>query len=404
MSNENKLSNLKNKIPKINVDRIKEKTKDVVSLIKKFFILILVIGTFSFGFFIGARMHELGHLEGVLGKDLKGSSVMISGPCLVDQELRNPSLAEDEVKVTSIENGRLIGVIRKTREVVDCEISKIAVDKLPLLANIGKTPTDIPEISKSIKVKKEPEYKLLANKVLLVSGSCKTQDGKSLPPFTDEKLDVTAVESSADINEFTVLGIRRSDKLAISCSSKAIKFSITDSSDPIVEIKKIPLTYVNKRIVVTSKCMPDPRVSIPRGSDGRKIAFYRLVNSPVQVIEETLKSDELVKFTGTIVDKKLKDSFGQMIICDKSVYPITYNLYEEEDVNLDRVDGQEKLPDVKTGSEAILDDVQKELPKGRFIKKTLEENNSNKVLENEPTENKEELLKQLNEGDLNGKQ
>jgi len=363
---DNKLSNLKNRIPKLDMSEVKEKGFKLLALIRRFITLIILVSMFAGGFFIGARMHELGHLEGILGKDLKGSSVMVSGPCQVGGDERIPALAEDEVKVTSIQDGTLVGVVRKTREVVTCDLSKIAIDKLPLLANIGKTPAKIPELKEMTKTSKEvAPYKMLENKVLLVSGSCRNQlDAKELPPFTDERVDVTSVEASKENSQiFLISGIRRSDKVALVCSSKAIKYSLTDGSEPVaVGQIKVPVSFKGKIITVTSRCVPDPRiVPTPRGSDGRKMAFFRLVNSPVQVIEETIKDDRLVKFTGTIVDKKIdKAAYGQMTICDESVYPMTYELYDFEDVNLDQINEEnKKKEDSVTGSEVLLEEEEK---------------------------------------------
>lgn len=378
MSDENKLSNLKNRIPKMDMSGVKEKGSKLLALIKRFIILILLVSMFAGGFFIGARMHELGHLEGVLGKDLKGSSVMVSGPCQVGEDERIPALAEDEVKVTSIQDGMLVGVVRRTREVVTCDLAKIAIDKLPLLSNIGKTPAEIPELKEMTRISKEvAPYKMLENKVLLISGSCRNQlDAKELPPFTDEKVDVTSVEASKENNQiFLISGIRRSDKVALVCSSKAIKYSLTDGSEPVaVEPIKVPVSFKGKIITVTSRCVPDPRiVPAPRGSDGRKMAFFRLVNSPVQVIEETIKNDRLVKFTGTIVDKKIdKAAYGQMTVCDESVYPMTYELYDSEDVNLDQINEEnKKKEDAVTGSEVLLEEEKMNDAKVKNVPTTL---------------------------------
>jgi len=342
MSNENKFSQLKDKLP--SVETVKERVGIVARFIKQIATLLLVAGAFIGGFVIGARMHELGALNGKFGKDLKGASVVISGPCMIDGIDQISALGEDQVKVSSIDDKELIGIIRKTREIVRCDLSKVSIDTLPLLADFGKTPVGIPEIQKTEKkAGLQPSYKSLENKILLVSGSCRSQvDLKELPPFTDEKIDVTSVEQSKESEEvFVISGIRRSDKLALSCSSKAIKYSLTDGRDAVVAQVQAPLTYLNKIITVSSKCVPDSRISTPRSADGRKVAFYRLANSPVQVLEETIVDNRLVKLTGQIVDKKMKEAFGQMIICDSSVYPMTYaEAKDEEDVKLDSVNSK----------------------------------------------------------------
>lgn len=358
MSDENK-SSLKDKLP--DLQSMREKAGVFGQVIKKFAIIIGLFAMLIVGFVVGARMHELGALNGVGDKTLKGATVSISGPCLVDGEERYPALAEDEVKITFIESNKIEGVVRKTREVVSCDLSKVAIDTLPLLTNILKVPSAIPEITLAEKRQKTPMYKSLENKVLLVSGSCRSQvEGKELPPFTDEKIDVTRVEPSTEIkDEFVIMGIRRSDKLAIACPSRAIKYATTSGIDPIVPEVKIPVSFVNKIITVSSKCTPDPRIPTPRGSDGRKVSFYRLTNSPVQVIEEVLVDEKLVKFTASIVDKKMKEAFGQMIVCDASVFPLTYEIAkEEEDVKLESVNSNKDQ--AVDNTQIVLDEPQKE--------------------------------------------
>lgn len=430
MADESKLSKFKHRVTNVDLTAAKQKGTLFVNLVKRFIVAIAVIAAFAGGLFIGARMHELGHLESIKG--LKGATVTVSGPCLVEGVTRVPSLAEDEVKVTSVENGRLSGVVRLTREVVDCEISKIAIDKLPLLSNIGKSPAVVPEIKEMERRSADiPQYKLLENKVLLVSGTCAHQlDKKEIPPFTDEKIDVTSVEVSKENPAvFSIAGIRRSDKVALVCSSRAIKYRITDSSEPIaIEPEKLPTTFIKKIITVTSKCVPDSRLPVPRGPDGRKVAFFRLVNSPVQVLEEVIVNDRLVKFTGTIVDKKIAAAFGQMVVCDASVFPMTYAPLDEEDTMLDRVDSQKNNPDALTGSKIMMEEpaeVVKPTPAPRVAPKraatpapTLSPLTAPaEVFKTAPAESatpqpaapaaspeqsKEDLLKQLDGGETNG--
>lgn len=378
MSNEENQSQLKDKLPDFGA--MKEKASAFGLVIKKLGTIIGLFAMLIAGFVIGARMHELGALNGVVGKTLKGATVSISGPCLIDGEERYPALAEDEVKITSVEANEIVGVVRKTREVVVCDPAKVAIDTLPLLSNLSKVPSAIPELKQAERKEKTPSFKSLENKVLLVSGSCRSQvDGKELAPFTDEKIDVTRVEASKETkDEFVIAGIRRSDKLALSCSSRAIKYAITSGQDPITPEVKLPVSFVNKIITVSSKCMPDPRLPIPRGSDGRKVSFYRLTNSPVQVIEESLVDEKLVKFTGSIVDKKMKEAFGQMIVCDSSVFPMTYDLAKDsEDVKLDSVnsDKDQKVDN----TQIVLDEAKKD----------------EKKTEDQDSKNKKDLIKKL---------
>lgn len=355
---DSKLSKMRARVPKVDMDRVRTGAQKVVTLIKRFVILISVVFAAGSGFFLGARMHELGYTEGMMGKDLKGSSVKISGPCTVQGVPRIPALTEDDVKVTMVQDGKLLGIVRLTREVVECKLAEIAIDRLPLLADFSKTPAAVPALGPAQVIRREiPQLMLLENKVLLVSGVCRSQTGEPLPPFTDERMNVTNVDEASDIpGTFIISGIRRSDKVAMACPSRSVTYTVMSGNEP-EPVVAAPITYVGKVLSVNSRCPPDPRVQpAPRGLDGRKISFFRLVNSPVQILEETFKDGKLVKFTGTIVDEKMKEAFGLQTVCDVAFNPMTYQLYDRDDINLDRIDSQKNNPTVTNGSQAITEE------------------------------------------------
>ena len=431
MSDENKVPDANARMIRVDMVRMKQRGSKLMSMIKRFIVLILIGTAAAGGFFIGARMHELGYI----GDNLKGATITVNGVCLEDGAPR--TLGDDQVKVSSVDHSKFFGIIRKTRETVECDFNKVSIEKLPLLSQIGKSPVAFPDIKemehKSVDM---PTYKQLENKVLLVSGSCRNQldQTKELAPFTDEKIDVTSVEAAKDTpGMFLISGIRRSDKVALVCSSKAIKYSLSDGSEPALPDAppKVPVTFINKRLVVTSKCIPDPRITpAPRGPDGRKISFFRLVNSPVQILEEKLDSnDKLVKFTGSIVDKKIPDAFGQMVVCDASTFPMTYGPMDEDDTTLDRVDSQKNNKDGVTGSKIMTEEDPAQDLKKKSVKAPAKvapkasapeakvaapvapapeaEKAAPALLEQAPAQSpeqsKEDLLKQLDGGNENGK-
>lgn len=391
MADEGSKNKLMKKLSQVDREKIQAKMRAIQAWVRKFIITIGLVSMFLVGFFLGARMHELGVLAGVFGKDLKGATVKITGSCLVDGDLRDPALAQDEVIVTTFTEEKLIGVVRRTREVVECQRNDIAIETLPLLKDISTTPSEIPEITMAQKRNKVPQYKLLENKILIASGTCRSQlDGKELPSFTDERIDVTSVEESKEnASVFVISGIMRSNKMAVSCSSRSIRYTLSDGTDPVIvemEKPKVPVTFVGKTILVTSRCLPDPGVRAPRGADGRKVAFYRLVNTEVQVIAEDVKDDKLVKFQGSIVDKK-SEGFGQLVVCDQSKFPFTMTLKENnEDVVLERADSQKSAPEVRSNTTI---ETEEDAPKAPSAPTSVE-----KEIEKE----KELLLKQLDGG------
>jgi hypothetical protein len=231
----------------------------VILLIKTIFFsrfTILLFGMAA-GFFFGARLSEIGALEGLFGKDLKGATVYLSGPCKVNGVPRVPALAEDEVKITGEVDGMLTGVIRKTREVVLCDTKITAVDKIPVLSNWKKAPTQIPELEAMKIDAKDPEWKKLVQKTLIMSGSCFSTTGKELPAFTDEKVDVTDIKpDKEDSNNFIISGIKKADKIAVNCRNISVKYSIYEekAEQPVVtpETPKVH-SYLGEKMQVSQE-------------------------------------------------------------------------------------------------------------------------------------------------------
>jgi hypothetical protein len=305
--------------------------------------LIVAILSVSITFFFTARLNEVGALAGFFGKTLKGATVYLSGPCLVDGKPKVPALAEDEVKITAEDEVKhsIMGVIRKTREVVECDTTKVAIDKIPPLSNFKKSPVQIPELPlvvANVEPEKEPEWKKLLQKTLLMSGICVGSDGHTLPAFLDEKVEVTnvtPVKDSAD--QFVISGIKKKDSLAISCQNTAVQWAIINnrSSSPETAVAAAaapaepekPKTYIGSILLVTSTCFPDPR--IPKHSTLRKVAFYPYVNEKIQVTEESIdKTGKLRSFSGAALDS------GALVVCDDKRFPIYYRDYDPETMKL----------------------------------------------------------------------
>jgi hypothetical protein len=303
--------------------------------------LIVAILSISITFVFTARLNEVGALAGFFGKSLKGATIYLSGPCTVDGKPKNPALAEDEVKITGedLEKHTIMGVIRKTREVVECDTNLVAIDKIPPLSNFKKSPVQIPDLPAVVANKepeKEPEWKQLLQKTLTMSGICIAGDGQHLPAFLDEKVEVTNVQPIKDTDQFVIFGIKKSDRVAISCPNTSVKWSIAvdkpvtqvvsaDATAP-VEPEK-PTSYLGKTLLVTSTCFPDERT--PKHSSLRKILFYPFVNAKIKIIQEFVdKNGKLRKFTGASLDS------GDFVKCDDSKFPISYQEYDRDTTKL----------------------------------------------------------------------
>jgi hypothetical protein len=304
----------------------------------------LIVGSvaLSLGFLVGARMHEVGFLAGMFGKSMKGATVFMSGPCKIEGAMgqsRVVALEEDEVKITSDSDPKkILGVIRKTRDLINCDTAEVSIDKLPLIANLRKSPVSAPELNTELKEPpKEPEWKKLAQKTLIMSGICVSAEGKTLPPFIDEKVEVTNVQIAKDKpEEFIITGIKTSDKIAIACENIAVKYSVFEPASPtavaaakLAEKEEAPKihSFIGETILVTSTCFPDPRT--PKHEQKRKVAFYPLINSKVQVTQEELDTNgKLKKIAGAALD------FGDMIVCDGAKVPFTYKEFDPDSMKL----------------------------------------------------------------------
>ena len=302
----------------------------------------------AIGFLIGGRMHETGHLAGMLGKDFKGSTVFLSGVCSTDGEPRLPAFAEDEVKVTSIDGEKLLGVVRLTREHIECKLSDIAIDKLPLLSNLAKSPAVIPELKQQEKeVKQRPAFKDLEKKTIILSGSCVSDKNEAIPPFTDEKVDVTSADQSQENKELFVLtGIKKSDKQVVRCLSNAIKYEMFVPETPKQQEEAAKVaeeknkSQVGEIILITGSCFPDERTNLNKKSKSR--ALYKLANTRVEVLEDKVDptTGRLSYVAGTVLDDPYKT---EQIVCDRSKIPFGVKDYDPEGMKLDNKATTEQL-------------------------------------------------------------
>lgn len=307
-----------------------------------FLVLGLVVG-----FLIGARMFETGHIS----RKAKGANVRVSGPCKVGDRYRKPPLAEDDVKVAQVSDGILTGVVRGTREVVECELSRVAVESLPLLSKLNSSPTKIPDLvaAQSEEPQKDMEVESLLQKTILASGLCLDgTTGDKLPAFTDESLDVVSAERNKEARSISIRAIRRSDKRSLLCASNDMKYTIASAvkggpanEQAAAAEKESTEGHIKQVIYVTSICFLDHR--IPRTKATQKIAFYRLTNSRVQVLEEKLTADKkgILYLAGSALEYG-----GANIECFNEKYPILFHTGEDEVAT-------EKMPVAQTGEEAL---------------------------------------------------
>lgn len=334
MAEENKKSFSK-KLSALIIKPLQLLAKVLSKLLKFVLFNPIVVGLFMFA--VGARLHETGHLAGFMGKEFKGTTVLITGTCKNSKgKTRLPALGNDYVTITGESEKTLKGVLRKTREVLECEKEDITFTAMPyeLLVDIFKAPPKFPDMPPVQEKETPPEFLNLAKKTLIISGTCSTQMGDKLSPFTDEEVDVTDIQADGEDN-FKLYGIKRSDKQAIRCLSTAIKYDLKSAyaqsegrARGTMEDEKE--SVIGKILMVSGTCVPDKRTLSQRTS---KFAFYKFANSKVQVLEESYdENNQLKKFSGMALDEAYR---GDSVVCDKTKWPFIYQVYDSEKHTLD---------------------------------------------------------------------
>lgn len=308
---------------------------------------------------IGARIHETGKLAGYFGKDYKGATVRVSSAtCLINGKVAPMGVAQDQVIVTYVDAEKIEGVIRKTRDKISCKTSETVISTLALSDLLGREDDLVPDYKLPVAVVAHiPAYKMLEKKTLLMSGSCLDLDGKSIPAFTDEKVDVTSVvgikgeDGQESDTEFTLTGImNRTDKApqTLRCLSSSIKYSEYQVAKKGVDGMDLNLaqtqakSYVGEILVITGTCFPDERTKINKT---KKYAFYKLANSKIQILEHDMtKEGKINRLVGIALDEQFR---GDAIYCDRVKFPFTFKEYDEDSMKLEKGSAAEQIaPDV----------------------------------------------------------
>jgi hypothetical protein len=296
------------------------------------FLLLTLFGGIALGFLVGARVFETGN-----GASLKGASARVSGPCRIDGEVRKPALAEDEVKIVSISGDKMIGVIRATREAVECDMSTTAIDALPLLRDLSRSPAEIPLIKPFEAVRADQELADLKKRSLRVSGTCQDSAGQDMPPLIDQAVEViSAARQESDKAVIEIQGILKKSKSSVTCLTKNIRYSIIDGSGELApgqpQMAQAKRDLVNEVILITSTCFPDKRLPATKKS---KVLFYPLINAKLQVTQTAFDEEGKLSYvSGAIIEN------GAMVECDNAKYPITWRLYDPSSMKLEAIKEQ----------------------------------------------------------------
>jgi hypothetical protein len=294
--------------------KIKASPKRLYSyLLSKFLSIVLspllLIGM-VLGFAVGARLHETGNIK--FQSSLKGSSVFVTGACTLSGTAKVVKMAEDQIKVTLVNTDSISGVIRQTREIVDCELNKVVIESLPPL-NVLLYPSRIQALDTARIAADQDETGGILHKVLVVTGACSSKDNKDLPPFVNEDVEVLKVEKLQD-STLSISGIRLSDKALVTCLSTLSNYHIKPLE--VVAAKPEVKDFVGQDRLVTSRCLADK----PQEAGG---LLVDLSKSRVFITSNSFDSNgRILKFSG---DAHLENSKHQKLIvkinCDATKYP-----------------------------------------------------------------------------------
>lgn len=340
---------------------IKSLSKSIALFLRKVLIVAIVIAWGPLCFIVGARLYEVGKVVGV-----KGSTVFVSGVCKTKGGFERQDLVRDQMVVSSVSEEMISGVLRKTREIIECEKDKVSIDHFPFLADWNKGLIPVQELTEFVPPKKvasaeDLSYKQYMNKDLSVTGLCTNKANQALDPFKDKMVSVINVKKSKEDGSLYFYGIT-DDKEYVVCPEQEIKFSVVQSSssapsmegmDPIYLEKQLP-SFAGKTAYISGLCFPDKRYYDKIGRKNAGVNFYQLTDTLVAVTEDKVLEDEssaegyrVVKLAGIIKDKtersiNLGDGqiekitfFGHRVICDGGDGTTLDVVLPKEAVNLD---------------------------------------------------------------------
>jgi hypothetical protein len=286
-------------------------------------------------FVVGARAFETGNT-----KSLRGSTMFVSGKCTLRLTGRDLSLAQDQVIITSMLNGKIYGVIRATRDSIMCPEAEVSLDPLPMLNMISSSPTKVGEldVAKSSSAKDEA-MESVSKKRLLVTGVCDDSDGNKLEPFTDELVEVVDSERLAS-GELKISAVRRSDKKMISCLEHNIRYHQDNESAKKDTTEPLSKTLVGKTIVLSSICVTDPDVVAARKGEGKSLFVAR--NALLEVTEDSFDQEGKLKYLyGNLFDRKAS------VYCDARKYRTSWKIYVPSEMVLKTISDVETVDDNK---------------------------------------------------------
>lgn len=320
---------------KMTKESVASAAKDLPKMAVNFVIRLLFFSPVALviGMAFGMRMFETGQVLNIAGRSLKGITVRVSGVCKIGDRDRLPALTDDQVTITSMNDKTVTGVVRKTREAISCNLSEIAIDSLPMLADFQNNPAPPPEVTPA-KAPEAPAWGLdLVNRIFKVSGPCQNTISGGTESLLDTLVVFTSAKKKSGSEGGTILGVIRSEGrmkgTVIQCESTSISYEPAVLEEPKPEVAVAPPEedLRGKYIVVTSTCFPDHKFKEKKDEN----LFYNFINEKIQVTDYQKVNGKLEWLSGAFVGK------GVMIECDSKRYPITWRLFDPSTMTLNPV-------------------------------------------------------------------
>lgn len=259
------------------------------------------------------------------GRDFK-----VTGVCKKEGEERRPAFASDFIKVSSVSEKIVRGVVLMTREDVECDLDLVSFDRVLFLSNV-----EIPAISAPVKKAQicEPPQGLL-NSQIRITGPCVSESGEK-ETLVDELVGVISVKPENECDSFELSAISTERKKMYKCSTSSLNYQkhIVDdskmSSDGIAQVNaerrvSSASDLIGKTILVTGECFPD----VSGGTvSGRQIS-YPADNAQIRVIRATMEGGSLKVVRGFMTNKKAN------VVCDQERFPFIWREFDANQMRL----------------------------------------------------------------------
>lgn len=303
------------------------------------------------------RLYDFGYLG------LKGANVRVSGKCLTKHGIYRDDLVGDQVKVATINNKEMTGVLIETREWVKCDLLQDAtINRIGSIIEVynfkKKTIASAPKLERvEVSIEQENKYAKYLKKEVLFSAKCRDDQGRLMKPLINKVGSITEIKKSKSDPKIAVITALLSEEAqAVHCLSNDIGKMVEyvpspKKKTPLTkkELPKIKKSYIGKKLLVTGKCFPNMEVYGSIVKDGKYPrsfrTHYNLTDNVVKVIKEDVDEDNTIRFIyGALLGRpgEKADWVGAKIICENESGDILFQEFDESTITFTEEDKGKK--------------------------------------------------------------